>query len=93
MSDWTFWAEQFEADAKERSRCIYEYCDCEEAPEVVRKLIHERDMVGRPYTIKARREERIIQAQIDYILGTYDDIEDPIAYLEEAVWGELNWTP
>lgn len=78
-------------------RCVYEYCDCREHPEIVTDLIHERDRAGRPYTIKARREEAIIQAQIDFILGTYDDdvidAKDPLDELEKRVWYELTWKP
>lgn len=92
--DWTDWETQIVREAEKRSRCIYQYCACRENPEIVTNLIHERDEVGRPHTIKARREEAIIQAKIDYILGTYDDVEDdPITALEEIVWGELTWKP
>jgi hypothetical protein len=95
MSDWTNWEEQLVRESKKKSRCVLMYCECKENPWVVRELIHERDSWSGTFTIKARREQRIVQAQIDYILGTYDDdligANEPVEELEDRLWYELTW--
>lgn len=69
------------------SRRVLSYCVCREKPAAVRDLIHARDSYSWTYTLKARSEEMILDAQIDYILDEHErDPEAAVQALEAEVW-------